>query len=87
MLLVQTQAGGVGLTLTRAHRAVIVEIPWTAAALFQAIKRIHRISQVRACRADILLAPACWLDEVLSAVVTVKQKASDALLNLLTTNA
>ena len=87
ILLVQTQTGGQGLTLTRSHRAIVAELPWTAAALFQAIKRIHRIGQTAPCFADILSAPACWLDEVLSTVVSVKQRASDELMDLLTSAA
>jgi SWI/SNF-related matrix-associated actin-dependent regulator of chromatin subfamily A-like protein 1 len=87
VLLVQTQAGGQGLTLTRAHRAVIVEIPWTATALEQAIKRIHRIGQKKHCTADVLLTPKCWLDDVMAGVVTSKQRAGDSLLSLLTSHA
>ena len=61
-LLVQTQAGGVGLTLTRSNRAFVAERPWTSTALMQALARIHRISQTRPCLADILQADDCWLE-------------------------
>ena len=86
-LLVQTQAGGQGLTLVESHRAVVAELPWTATAVEQAVKRIHRISQTRACAADILLAKDCWLDDVLATVVERKRRAGDELLALLTSNA
>lgn len=86
-LLVQTQAGGVGLNLVRACRAVVVEMPWTSAALFQAVKRIHRIGQSHACTAEILSASGCWLDEVLASVVEVKRKASGDLMDRLTSSA
>jgi hypothetical protein len=85
-LLVQTQAGGVGLTLTAAHRAVVAELPWTSAALDQQVKRIHRISQEKDCTADILSARGCWLDDIMAATVSRKRRASDALMALLTTN-
>lgn len=86
VLLVQTQAGGQGLTLTRSHRAVVAELPWTSTALFQAIKRIHRISQTLACIADVLQAPGCWLDGVMGRVVETKRRVSDDFLDRLTTN-
>ena len=85
LLLVQTQAGGVGLTLTRSNRAVVIELPWTSTALLQAIARIHRISQLRPCLAEIVRINGCWLEDVLSTVVRQKQRASDELLGLLET--
>ena len=86
VLLVQTQAGGTGLTLTRSHRAVVAELPWTATALFQAVKRVHRISQTVACRADVLQAPGCWLDEAMATVVEGKRRAADDLMDRLTSD-
>ena len=85
-LLVQTQAGGTGLTLHRSHRVVVIEMPWTATALQQAIKRIHRIGQTVDCTAEILSATGCWLDEVMASVVGVKERASNDLLSRLTIN-
>lgn len=85
-LLVQTQAGGVGLTLTRGCRAVIGELPWTAVALQQAIKRIHRLTQTRACRADVLRLKNCWLEDALATTVGRKHRASEDFLSRLTTN-
>ena len=86
-LLVQTQAGGQGLTLTRSHRAAIVELPWTATAVGQAYKRIHRIGQTKACIGEALTAPGCWLDEVMAKVVDRKRRDGDELLALLTSDA
>lgn len=85
-LLVQTQAGGVGLTLTRGCRAVVGELPWTAVALQQAVKRIHRITQTRACRADVLRLKNCWLEDALATTVGRKHRASEDFLSRLTTN-
>ena len=87
VLLVQTQAGGMGLNLVKATRAVVVEPPWTATALFQAIKRIHRISQTRACTAEVLVCPGSWLEDAMAAVIGIKRRASDDLLGRLTTAA
>lgn len=84
ILLAQTQAAGQGLTLHRANTCVLSELPWTSVAVQQAIKRTHRIGQTRPCVAHILRANACWLEDILSSVVSRKQRASDNLLNLLT---
>lgn len=86
ILLAQTQAAGQGLTLTRACTCVVAEMVWTAVAVQQAVKRIHRIGQTRDCTAHILRANGCWLEEVLATVVSKKQRAAESLLNLLTTS-
>jgi len=82
-LLVQMQAGGVGLTLTTACDVIVGELPWTAAELWQAIKRVHRITQVRNVRAAVPFANNCWLDRVLIATIDRKHKASENFLRLL----
>ena len=83
MLLVQTDAGGVGLTLTRADKAVVAELPWTAVGMWQAVKRVHRITQTREVRADVLRASGCWLEQSLASAVSRKHAASERLLTLL----
>jgi len=49
VLLVSLMAGGVGLTLTRANHAYLLDPWWNSAAEEQAAARIHRIGQTRAC--------------------------------------
>jgi SWI/SNF-related matrix-associated actin-dependent regulator 1 of chromatin subfamily A len=83
-LLVQTQAGGMGLTLTRSQNAIVAEQPWTATALFQAIKRVHRITQEKPVTADVLQASGCWLDEIMATVIQRKHVAAQSFLDLLT---
>ena len=85
VLLVQTQAGGTGITLTRANRVVVAELPWTAVALWQAVKRVHRIGQTRPCLAEPLRAADCWLEDALASVVGKKHKAAEELLSRLIT--
>ena len=85
VLLVQTSAGGVGLSLTAACRTVVAELPWTAVAQHQAIKRIHRIGQTRECIADVIRASGCWLEEALAKTIAKKHKAAERLLSLLET--
>src|SRR5579859_3276089 len=87
ILLAQTQTAGQGLTLTRASTCVVAEMPWTSVALQQAIKRIHRIGQTKPCTAHVLRAKHCWLEDILANLVSRKQRASETLLNLLTTAA
>jgi SWI/SNF-related matrix-associated actin-dependent regulator 1 of chromatin subfamily A len=86
LLLVQTQAGGVGLTLTASHEVQVIELPWTSTALYQAIARVHRMTQINPCRAKIYQLAGCWLEDVLRNAVSRKQKASADLLGLLTTS-
>lgn len=59
LLIGQIQAAGVGLTLHgngRNHREVVVQLPWTPAALMQVEDRLHRIGQTNDVDIDICLA-------------------------------
>lgn len=49
-------AGGVSITLTRAWRAIFVDLPWTPADLQQAEDRIHRLGQTNPCLYTYLVA-------------------------------
>jgi SWI/SNF-related matrix-associated actin-dependent regulator 1 of chromatin subfamily A len=86
ILLVQLDAGGVGLNLTRSHRVIVTELPWTAVTLFQAIKRVHRIGQTAPCQAILIQAQNIWLEDLLAKTVSRKAHAADQLLNLMTVN-
>ena len=48
-LVLSTKVGGVGITLTSATRAVIYEPSWNPADDRQAVDRIYRIGQDKAC--------------------------------------
>lgn len=50
---VQQQAGGTAITLTRAHELVLVEPDWSPEVNAQAILRVHRISQESPTRARL----------------------------------
>lgn len=69
--LVQIDAGGVGITLTRASRAVFVEQSFVPGDNAQAWKRIHRIGQDRAVLVRYLCI-ANSVDEVLTDVLARK---------------
>ena len=79
VLLVQIQAGGMGITLTRSNLAVMAELPWTAAAAWQAIKRVHRIGQTRPCWGAVMTCD-CWLMRVMLSVLSRKKTMSEELL-------
>ena len=54
-----TQAAGIGLTLTRAHHAVFVDLAWTPALNSQAEDRLCRIGQDRGVIITSLVATHC----------------------------
>ena len=56
LLVLNIQAGGVGITLTEASNVAFVEIPWTFAEIEQAEDRTHRIGQKDAVNVHFLLA-------------------------------
>jgi SNF2 family DNA or RNA helicase len=53
--ILNTQAGGVGLTLTKAARVFIIEPDWVPATNGQAIDRAHRIGQTEVVEATYLV--------------------------------
>ncbi len=55
LVVLNLQAGGVGLTLTAASNVLVVEWPWTPALLDQAIDRCHRIGQHDAVTAWLMM--------------------------------
>ena len=57
VLLLQNEAGSLGLNLPPCRRAVVIEPAWTDATTQQAIGRIYRAGQTRNCIVEFLLIP------------------------------
>lgn len=66
------KAGGVAITLTRAHHAIFTDLEWTPALNAQAEDRICRIGQDRGCIITRLIANHI-LDERIAALLMQKQ--------------
>jgi SWI/SNF-related matrix-associated actin-dependent regulator of chromatin subfamily A-like protein 1 len=78
VMIVQQQAGGVGINLQVASEIVLVEPSWSPAENAQAIKRIHRIGSTDPCRARIF-AVAGTLDEAVMEVTARKTRMAAEL--------
>ena len=66
-------AGGTGITLTRAHNMLLVDLNWVPANNLQAEDRIMRIGQANACLYRILVAEHA-LDERIQQVIGDKMR-------------
>lgn len=80
-IILNIDAGGEAITLTRANHLVFAELDWRGTAMIQARKRIHRISQTRSCRVDYLSA-ADSFDALLAAKCFEKMKNIKQTLDL-----
>lgn len=74
------QPGGTGLTLTRAHRIVLMELSWTAAEIDQAEGRCDRKGQTKKVIVDWLLVEDT-IDKSLARIVQKKLRDSAKLLD------
>ena len=72
MLLAATYGAlGVGVTLTAARHVVLHDLDWTFAAILQAEKRVHRLSQTRPVTSAWVLAEDS-IDTVIARVLLRK---------------
>jgi superfamily II DNA or RNA helicase len=76
LLVLNVEAGGVGITLTEASNVAFVEIPWTWAEISQAEDRCHRISQTDSVNIHFLLANDT-IDEEMFRLVREKKVITD----------
>ena len=66
-------AMGTGLTLTRSHRMIFIDLDWSPAINAQAEDRINRIGQANACE-YIRLVADCEVDKIIHAAITRKDQ-------------
>ncbi|KAJ9123338.1 hypothetical protein QFC22_001537 [Naganishia vaughanmartiniae] len=57
VILISTKAGGVGLNLTIANKAICLDLAWNNATEQQAIDRIHRIGQTKPVEVHRIVIP------------------------------
>lgn len=69
VFLVQQQAGGVGINLTRASEIVLLEPDWSPEVNAQAIKRCHRIGQDAPVRARVFSVMGSLDEAIMKAIV------------------
>lgn len=79
VILANIKAGGIGITLTRAHHCVFTELDWTPANISQAIDRLHRIGQLNPVNIHMLIA-ANTLEEDMVEDLILKLKDTEKVL-------
>ena len=77
LIVLNVQAGGVGLTLTAASNVAFVELGWTPAVMDQATDRVHRMGQTNSVTAWYLLAEQT-IDEDISELIESKRQIVNA---------
>ncbi len=80
VMIISTQAGGVGITLTAASNVIFVEMQWTPSEMQQAADRVHRIGQKNAVTVRYLLANV-EIDRDMNELLTEKAKVISAALD------
>ena len=78
ILVLNILAGGVGITLTKAHTEVFAELDWTPANIAQAEARCHRIGQTEDVNVVFLLAKDS-LDSHIFKVIERKMQVLDVM--------
>ena len=79
VLVVNVQAGGVGITLTRSSTVLFVSIPWTWAEVDQAISRVHRMGQKDRVNAHFLVGEGT-VDETLMGILERKKDITEKII-------
>ena len=78
VLIGNIRAAGVALTLTASCHIDMLESDWSPAANWQALKRVHRLTQTRSVRARFITL-ADSFDEVVNRIVAEKTERIGAL--------
>jgi SWI/SNF-related matrix-associated actin-dependent regulator 1 of chromatin subfamily A len=78
LIICNTQAAGVGITLTASSRVAFIEFPWTFAACVQAEDRAHRIGQTNNVMCTYFLGQDT-IDERVFQLIQEKKDVSNAI--------
>lgn len=79
--LLNLKAGGVGITLTKAHTMVMCDYDWTPANMTQVEDRICRTGQEHLCNIEYLYFPKSTLDNVFINMITNKSETIDKIVD------
>jgi SWI/SNF-related matrix-associated actin-dependent regulator 1 of chromatin subfamily A len=79
LMIANTQAGGVGLNMTAAHRVAMLELPWTPAEVTQGEDRAHRIGQTTDVDIYFLIAEGTVEDDLAYALQRKQEVLDHAL--------
>jgi SWI/SNF-related matrix-associated actin-dependent regulator 1 of chromatin subfamily A len=74
------QAAGVGITLTAASNALMLELPWSPSEVIQAEDRLHRLTQENAVLIKYLVFPDT-IDSLLTRMLSSKTKVIREILD------
>lgn len=74
-------AGGVGITLTRAHNMIICDYDWTPGVMVQVEDRICRSGQTEPCIINYLYGDGCLIDEIFIEMITDKNANIDKVVD------
>ena len=80
--LLSLSAGGVGITLTKSEKMVIMDFDWTPANMIQVEDRICRIGQKNPCNIYYLYGADCYLDSYFVEMLTEKNKNIDKVVDM-----
>lgn len=78
---INTVAGGVGITLTKAHNMIICDFNWTPAMMIQVEDRICRAGQTEGCNIYYLYAEDAKLDQIFVDMITSKNGNIDKVVD------
>ena len=79
--ILNTIAGGVGITLTKAHNMVILDYDWTPANMVQVEDRICRTGQTECCNIYYIYNEDALLDNIFMDMITDKSSVIDRVVD------
>lgn len=81
VILLNMQAGGVGITLTKSHIMIFNDFPWTTGELTQMEDRICRSGQNETCMIYYMVSEGVEMEEKLAATLTRKSYTINAAID------